>query len=102
MLAQIRQLMSLNELRERQKRDAEMQKTCRSILNLIFYITPWIRSIGWRGKGVDDVSEMVGALSRLFRIGLSKGNDFIPCSRGGTYIQLSANSTDAVSEPTSM
>lgn len=78
MLAQIRQLMSLNELRERQKRDAEMRSLQEHIKPHFLYNT--LDTIHWMAqrKGVDDVSEMVGALSRLFRIGLSKGNDFIP------------------------
>ncbi|NUU77604.1 sensor histidine kinase [Paenibacillus xylanilyticus] len=78
MLAQIRQLMSLNELRERQKREAEMRSLQEHIKPHFLYNT--LDTIHWmaRKKGVDDVSEMVGALSRLFRIGLSKGNDYIP------------------------
>lgn len=78
MLVQIQQLMSLNELRERQKRDAEMRSLQEHIKPHFLYNT--LDTIHWMAqrKGVDDVSEMVGALSRLFRIGLSKGNDFIP------------------------
>ncbi|MFS0871993.1 sensor histidine kinase [Paenibacillus xylanilyticus] len=78
MLAQIRQLMSLNELRERQKREAEMRSLQEHIKPHFLYNT--LDTIHWmaRKKGVDDVSEMVGALSRLFRIGLSKGKDYIP------------------------
>lgn len=78
MLVQIQQLMSLNELRERQKRDAEMRSLQEHIKPHFLYNT--LDTIHWMAqrRGVDDVSEMVGALSRLFRIGLSKGNDFIP------------------------
>ncbi|WP_440120005.1 cache domain-containing sensor histidine kinase [Paenibacillus sp. QZ-Y1] len=78
MLAQIRQLISLNELRERQKRDAEMRSLQEHIKPHFLYNT--LDTIHWmaRKEGADDVSDMVGALSRLFRIGLSKGQDYIP------------------------
>lgn len=78
MLAQIRQLISLNELRERQKRDAEMRSLQEHIKPHFLYNT--LDTIHWmaRKEGAKDVSGMVGALSRLFRIGLSKGQDYIP------------------------
>ncbi|MET3831149.1 two-component system sensor histidine kinase YesM [Paenibacillus sp. DS2363] len=78
MLAQIRQLISLNELRERQKRDAEMRSLQEHIKPHFLYNT--LDTIHWmaRKEGAEDVSGMVGALSRLFRIGLSKGRDYIP------------------------
>ncbi|MDQ0660836.1 two-component system sensor histidine kinase YesM [Paenibacillus sp. W2I17] len=78
MLAQIRQLISLNELRERQKRDAEMRSLQEHIKPHFLYNT--LDTIHWmaRKEGAEDVSGMVGALSRLFRIGLSKGQDYIP------------------------
>ncbi|MEC0124687.1 sensor histidine kinase [Paenibacillus pabuli] len=77
MLAQIRQLISLNELKERQKREAEMRSLQEHIKPHFLYNT--LDTIHWmaRKEGANDVSEMVGALSRLFRIGLSKGNDFL-------------------------
>ncbi|PQP85434.1 histidine kinase [Paenibacillus sp. PCH8] len=78
MLAQIQALISLNELREQQKRDADMRSLQEHIKPHFLYNT--LDTIHWmaRKKGVDDVSDMVGALSRLFRIGLSKGKDHIP------------------------
>ncbi|MBY0119367.1 sensor histidine kinase [Paenibacillus xylanexedens] len=78
MLAQIRELISLNELRERQKRDAEMRSLQEHIKPHFLYNT--LDTIHWmaRKEGAEDVSGMVGALSRLFRIGLSKGQDYIP------------------------
>jgi len=78
MLVQIRELISLNELRERQKRDAEMRSLQEHIKPHFLYNT--LDTIHWmaRKEGADDVSGMVGALSRLFRIGLSKGQDYIP------------------------
>jgi two-component system sensor histidine kinase YesM len=78
MLEQIRRLMSLSELRERQKRDAELRSLQEHIKPHFLYNT--LDTIHWmaRKNGADDVSDMVGALSRLFRLGLSKGDDFIP------------------------
>ncbi|WP_342428235.1 sensor histidine kinase [Paenibacillus sp. FSL L8-0158] len=78
MLEQIRRLMSLSELRERQKRDAELRSLQEHIKPHFLYNT--LDTIHWmaRRNGADDVSDMVGALSRLFRLGLSKGDDFIP------------------------
>ncbi|WP_176718114.1 cache domain-containing sensor histidine kinase [Paenibacillus kribbensis] len=78
MLGQIRRLMSLSELRERQKRDAELRSLQEHIKPHFLYNT--LDTIHWmaRKNGADDVSDMVGALSRLFRLGLSKGDDFIP------------------------
>jgi len=78
MLSQIRQLITLNELRERQKRDAEMRSLQEHIKPHFLYNT--LDTIHWmaRKEGADGVSNMVGALSRLFRIGLSKGQDYIP------------------------
>lgn len=78
MLAQIQQLISLNKLREKQKREAEMRSLQEHIKPHFLYNT--LDTIHWMAQkeGAKDVSDMVGALSRLFRIGLSKGNDFIP------------------------
>ncbi len=78
MLEQIRRLMSLGELRERQKRDAELRSLQEHIKPHFLYNT--LDTIHWmaRKNGAEDVSDMVGALSRLFRLGLSKGDDFIP------------------------
>ncbi|MCC3259514.1 cache domain-containing sensor histidine kinase [Paenibacillus polymyxa] len=80
MLEQIRCLMSLSELRERQKRDAELRSLQEHIKPHFLYNT--LDTIHWmaRKNGADEVSDMVGALSRLFRLGLSKGDDFIPLS----------------------
>jgi two-component system sensor histidine kinase YesM len=40
-----------------------------------------------RKRGADDVAEVVASLSRLFRIGLSKGNDIILLTDEITHIQ---------------
>ncbi|AWB46877.1 sensor histidine kinase [Paenibacillus sp. CAA11] len=77
MLIQIRRLIRLNELREKQKREAELRSLQANIKPHFLYNT--LDTIHWmaRKKGADDVSEMVEALSQLFRIGLSKGKDII-------------------------
>ncbi|MDH6672458.1 cache domain-containing sensor histidine kinase [Paenibacillus glucanolyticus] len=78
MLQQIRKLMKLSELREQQKREAELRSLQAHIRPHFLYNT--LDTIHWmaRKKGADDVSDLVESLSRLFRIGLSKGDDIIP------------------------
>lgn len=78
MLIQLRKLLELNELQERQKREAELKSLQAHIKPHFLYNT--LDTIHWlaRKKGADDVAEVVEALSRLFRIGLSKGNEMIP------------------------
>lgn len=80
MLLQIRKLMKLSELREKQKREAELRSLQAHIKPHFLYNT--LDTIHWmaRKKGADDVSDLVESLSRLFRIGLSKGDDIIPMS----------------------
>jgi len=77
MLAQINRLISLTELQERQKREAELRVLQAHIKPHFLYNT--LDTINWmaRKKGADDVAEVVNSLSRLFRIGLSKGKDMI-------------------------
>lgn len=78
MVEQLQQLMHLNKVRERQKREAELRSLQEHIKPHFLYNT--LDTIHWmaRKQGAADVSVMVGALSRLFRIGLSKGDDYIP------------------------
>ncbi|MDP4099021.1 sensor histidine kinase [Paenibacillus sp. P96] len=87
MLTQIRRLMSLNELKERQKREAELRSLQAHIKPHFLYNT--LDTIHWmaRKKGAEDVAEMVEALSRLFRIGLSKGEDMIRVQEEMTHIE---------------
>lgn len=77
MVEQLQQLMHLNKVRERQKREAELRSLQEHIKPHFLYNT--LDTIHWmaRKQGAADVSVMVGALSRLFRIGLSKGDDYI-------------------------
>lgn len=77
MLAQMSRLISLTELQERQKREAELRSLQAHIKPHFLYNT--LETIQWmaRRKGAEEVAEVVDALSSLFRIGLSRGNDRI-------------------------
>jgi two-component system sensor histidine kinase YesM len=78
MLVQLRKLLVLTELQERKKREAELKSLQAHIKPHFLYNT--LDTIHWlaRKKGAVDVAEVVESLSRLFRIGLSKGNEMIP------------------------
>lgn len=78
MLLQIHRLLSLTELQERQKREAELRSLQAHIKPHFLYNT--LDTIHWmaRRREAEDIAEMAESLSKLFRIGLSKGNDIIP------------------------
>lgn len=78
MLQQINRLLKLTERQERQKREAELRSLQAHIKPHFLYNT--LDTIHWmaRRKGAEDIAQMAESLSRLFRIGLSKGNDIIP------------------------
>ncbi|WP_055107292.1 cache domain-containing sensor histidine kinase [Paenibacillus ihumii] len=80
MLLQINRLLSLTERQERQKREAELSSLQAHIKPHFLYNT--LDTIHWmaRRKGAVDIAEMAESLSKLFRIGLSKGNVIIPLS----------------------
>ncbi|MNJ53968.1 Sensor histidine kinase YehU [compost metagenome] len=80
MLLQINRLISLTERQERQKREAELSSLQAHIKPHFLYNT--LDTIHWmaRRKGALDIAEMAESLSKLFRIGLSKGNVIIPLS----------------------
>lgn len=80
MLLQINRLISLTERQERQKREAELSSLQAHIKPHFLYNT--LDTIHWmaRRKGALDIAEMAESLSKLFRIGLSKGNVMIPLS----------------------
>jgi two-component system sensor histidine kinase YesM len=80
MLFQINKLISLTEKQERQKREAELRSLQEHIKPHFLYNT--LDTINWmaRKQGAEDVADLVGSLSRLFRIGLSQGRDRIPLS----------------------
>jgi two-component system sensor histidine kinase YesM len=87
MIAKINDLISLTERQERQKREAELRSLQAHIKPHFLYNT--LDTINWmaRKRGAGDVAEVVASLSRLFRIGLSKGNDIILLTEEMTHIQ---------------
>ncbi len=87
MLAKINDLIQLTERQERQKREAELRTLQAQIKPHFLYNT--LDTINWmaRKRGAEDVSEMVEALSRLFRIGLSKGNELIPLAEEFDHVR---------------
>ncbi|WP_054940266.1 cache domain-containing sensor histidine kinase, partial [Paenibacillus ihuae] len=80
MLAQISRLLTLTELQARQKREAELRSLQAHIKPHFLYNT--LDTIHWmaRSRGAEDIAEVVQSLSKLFRLGLSKGSDIIPLS----------------------
>lgn len=78
MLAQIGRLLSLTELQARQKREAELRSLQAHIKPHFLYNT--LDTIHWmaRSRGAEDIAGVVQSLSKLFRLGLSKGSDIIP------------------------
>jgi len=78
MLTQIERLIELVGLEQRKKREAELRSLQAQIKPHFLYNT--LDTIQWLGRksGAADVVEVVASLSRLFRIGLSRGNEMIP------------------------
>jgi two-component system, sensor histidine kinase YesM len=87
MLTKVNDLLQLTEQQEKQKREAELRILQAQIKPHFLYNT--LDTIHWmaRKQGAEDVSEMVEALSKLFRIGLSKGNEFIPLAEEFEHIR---------------
>ena len=77
MLTEINKLLSLTEKQEKLKREAELRSLQAHIRPHFLYNT--LDTIHWmaRKRGAEDVAELVESLSRLFRLGLSKGSDSI-------------------------
>ncbi|GAB2572339.1 cache domain-containing sensor histidine kinase [Gracilibacillus alcaliphilus] len=77
MVKKINQLMHVTEQQERQKREAEFRSLQANINPHFLYNT--LDTIQWmaRKHKANDVAEVVASLAKLFRIGLSKGHDFI-------------------------
>lgn len=80
MLQEIKKLMAINRRKEKQKQAAELRSLTAHIKPHFLYNT--LDTIHWMAhkQGAHDVSDMVKSLSRLFRIGLSKGSSMIPVS----------------------
>jgi two-component system sensor histidine kinase YesM len=91
MLAQINRLLTLTELQERQKREAELRSLQAHIKPHFLYNT--LDTIQWmaRRRNADDVADLVGSLSKLFRIGLSSGSDMIPLAEEFEHISSYMN-----------
>ncbi|WP_373231008.1 sensor histidine kinase [Cohnella sp.] len=87
MLTKVSDLLQLTEKQEKQKREAELRILQAQIKPHFLYNT--LDTIHWmaRKQGAQDVSDMVEALSKLFRIGLSKGNEFIPLAEEFEHIR---------------
>lgn len=87
MLDQIQRFISLVEWQERQRWEAELRSLQAHIKPHFLYNTlDTIRWMAWK-KGAEDVAEVIEALSKLFRIGLSKGKDIISFSEEIEHIQ---------------
>src|SRR5690606_30897884 len=78
MIQQIKKLIKQVEVEQLKKREAELRSLQAHIQPHFLYNT--LDTIQWltRKEGADEATEMVGALSKLFRIGLSKGNELVP------------------------
>ncbi|MFN2746618.1 MULTISPECIES: cache domain-containing sensor histidine kinase [Bacillus] len=78
LMLRIKELMFVTEKQERQKREAELRVLQAQINPHFLYNT--LDTINWmaRKKGAEEVTDLVQALSKLFRISLSKGRDIIP------------------------
>ncbi|BDG47584.1 sensor histidine kinase [Parageobacillus sp. KH3-4] len=87
MLDQIQRFISLAEWQERQRWEAELRSLQAQIKPHFLYNT--LDTIQWmaRKKGAEDIAEVVEALSKLFRIGLSKGKDIISFAEEIEHVQ---------------
>jgi two-component system, sensor histidine kinase YesM len=87
MLDQIQRFISFAEWQERQRWEAELRSLQAHIKPHFLYNT--LDTIHWmaRKKGAEDIAEVVEALSKLFRIGLSKGKDMILFAEELKHIQ---------------
>ncbi|WP_424767084.1 cache domain-containing sensor histidine kinase [Paenibacillus sp. sgz302251] len=92
MLAQITRLITQVGEEQRQKREAELRSLQAHIQPHFLYNT--LDTIQWlaRKDGAQEATEMVESLSRLFRIGLSKGQEMIPLTDEfdhiGSYLKI--------------
>ncbi len=91
MIIKINELLKLTERQERQKREAELRSLQAHIKPHFLYNT--LDTISWmaRKQGAVDVAEVVASLSKLFRIGLNKGNDIILFSEEIEHIKSYLN-----------
>ncbi|MCS7460685.1 sensor histidine kinase [Paenibacillus doosanensis] len=78
MLEEINNLINLVYIEQRKKREAELQVLQAQIKPHFLYNT--LDTIQWMAQEyeADDIIEIIGALTNLFRIGLNRGNEWIP------------------------
>ena len=79
LMFRIRELMSVTERQERQKRSRIKSAAGADQPSLSLQYAGYNQLDG-KEKGAEEVSDLVQALSKLFRISLSKGKDIIPLS----------------------
>ncbi|MBB3112697.1 two-component system sensor histidine kinase YesM [Paenibacillus phyllosphaerae] len=91
MLAQINRLIGQVGLEQRQKREAELRSLQAHIQPHFLYNT--LDTIQWlaRKDGAQEATEMVQSLSKLFRIGLSKGQEMIALAEELEHIRSYLN-----------
>lgn len=87
MIGKIRELLALVVKQQREKRHAEIRTLQAQIKPHFLYNT--LDTIRWMAeeRSAPEIGEMVGALTRLFRISLSRGREIIPLSEEAMHVQ---------------
>lgn len=87
MLSEVRLLIDQVWAEQKSKQEAELKTLQAQIKPHFLYNT--LDTIQWMAadRGAEDIQEVVGALSDLFRIGLSRGQEMIPLSREFDHIR---------------
>lgn len=87
MVQEIENLINMVYLEQREKREAELKALQAQIKPHFLYNT--LDTIQWMAQDRDaqDIVEMVVALTNLFRIGLSKGNEIIELSKELEHVE---------------
>ena len=87
MIVKIRELLDLVVKQQREKRHAEIRTLQAQIKPHFLYNT--LDTIRWMAeeREAPEIGELVGALTRLFRISLSKGREIIPLSEETMHVQ---------------
>jgi len=80
MIEEVQKLIDMVYHEQQSKREAELKILQEQIKPHFLYNT--LDTIQWMAQehGAEDIVEVVGALTRLFRIGLSRGKEMIPLS----------------------
>lgn len=87
MINEIKKLLNLVYLEQKSKREAEIKILQSQIKPHFLYNT--LDNIQWMAMkyGADDIIEVIGALTTLFRIGLSKGKELVKVSEELEHIR---------------